>query len=242
MELKVLGSNSLGNCYVLDNGKEALVIEAGVDIKEVKKAVSFNIARIKGVIVTHQHDDHAGHVKQFISCGIRVLALEEVFQSHGITTPVSAWSIRAGMGYKMGNFIVDTFPVDHDVPCVGFLVKHPDIGKLLFITDTMMCRYTFRGLTQIMIEANYADDILQRRIDSGAVDPAMRPRLLRSHMELETAKGILKANDISQVENIVLIHLSNGNSDERRFVAEVERMTGKMVYAADKGMTIPLSY
>ena len=37
MKLIVLGSSSNGNCYILDNGNEALIIEAGIRFQEVKK-------------------------------------------------------------------------------------------------------------------------------------------------------------------------------------------------------------
>ena len=37
MELRVLGSSSSGNCYILDNGNEALIIEAGIRFIDVKK-------------------------------------------------------------------------------------------------------------------------------------------------------------------------------------------------------------
>lgn len=37
MQLKVLGSSSKGNGYVLDGNNEALVIEAGVKLIEAKK-------------------------------------------------------------------------------------------------------------------------------------------------------------------------------------------------------------
>ena len=52
MELKILGSSSKGNCYILDNGKEALVIECGISFNEVQKAVNFDISRIKGNMAT----------------------------------------------------------------------------------------------------------------------------------------------------------------------------------------------
>lgn len=39
MRLKVLGSGSSGNCYILENENEALIIEAGLPFMEVKKAV-----------------------------------------------------------------------------------------------------------------------------------------------------------------------------------------------------------
>lgn len=55
MVLKCLGSSSSGNCYVLDSGKEALIIEAGIDFKSVKVALDFNVRKIVGVVVSHSH-------------------------------------------------------------------------------------------------------------------------------------------------------------------------------------------
>ena len=41
MVLKVLGSGSSGNCYILESDTEALIIEAGVPFLDVKKALDF---------------------------------------------------------------------------------------------------------------------------------------------------------------------------------------------------------
>ena len=67
---------------------------------------------------------------------------------------------------------------------------------------------------------------------------SQRERLLTSHLELDMCKEILATTDLSKVENIVLIHISDNNADEQLFVSEVERATGKVVYAARKGLTI----
>jgi hypothetical protein len=53
----------------------------------------------------------------------------------------------------------------------------------------------------------------------------------------QTVKTIL-SNDISTVNNIVLIHLSDSNSDEREFKKIVERQTGKNTTVASNGMKI----
>ena len=58
MELKILGSSSKGNCYLLDNGNDCLMIECGIPFKDVQKAVNFGISRIAGVIISHEHGDH----------------------------------------------------------------------------------------------------------------------------------------------------------------------------------------
>lgn len=242
MKLIILGSNSKGNCYIISNDKEALIIEAGIRLSEVKKALRFNLSMIVGAIVTHEHNDHAGYLKDFVAAGITVLALEDVFASKDIPETASFTKrIIPGKGYKIGAFKIIPFSVRHDVPCVGYLIDHPDMGKLLFVTDTMMLEYTFSGLNTILLEANYADAILSENIENGIVQPFFRERVMKSHMELETTKEILQSNDLSDVRNIVLIHLSSGNSDAKMFTEEVTKVTGKRVFAASKGLEIDLS-
>ena len=241
MKLHVLGSNSLGNCYILETESEALIIEAGVRMANVKKALKWQIRKVVGAVITHEHNDHSGYVAEMVASGIRVLALEEVFRSHDLLGKAFTLPIVSNKGYKIGNFKILAFLVTHDVPCVGYIITHQDMGKLLFITDTVTLDYSIPGLNHIMIEANYADDIVEKRIEAGLMPISMRPRLLNSHMEISQTKAILAENDLSQVDNIVLIHLSDGNSDEKRFVREIRELTGKPVYAADAGMTIELS-
>lgn len=241
MKLHILGSNSLGNCYILENDTEALIIEAGIRMSQVKKCLKWQIRKVAGAIITHEHNDHSGYVAEMVASGIRVLALEEVFRSHDLQGKAFTLPITPNKGYKVGNFKILAFPVFHDVPCVGYVINHQEMGKLLFITDTVTLDYSIPGLNHIMIEANYADDIVEKRIEAGLMPESMRPRLLNSHMEIEQTKAILSENDLSNVDNIILIHLSDGNSNEERFVKEVRELTGKPVYAAQAGMTIDLS-
>lgn len=241
MRLNVLGSDSNGNCYVLQNDKEALIIEAGVRFSEVKKAMKWQLSKVVGAVITHEHNDHAKYVRDFVSNGITVLALPSVFKAKGIDSLSFRKEIEPMHGYIVGGFKVFAMPVCHDVPCVGFIIEHGDMGRMLFVTDTMMLEYRVPGLNHILLEANYAEDILDAKIEAGSVPLSMKPRLIHSHMEIETTKGILRANDLSGVNEIVLIHLSNGNSDERRFVREVQETSGKPVYAAVAGLELNLS-
>lgn len=241
MRLNVLGSDSNGNCYVLQNDNEALIIEAGVRFSEVKKALKWQLSKVVGAVITHEHNDHAKYVRDFVSNGITVLALPSVFRAKGIDSLSFRKEIEPMHGYIVGSFRVFAMPVCHDVPCVGFIIEHEDMGRMLFVTDTMMLEYRVPGLNHILLEANYAEDILDAKIEAGSVPLSMKPRLIHSHMEIETTKGILRANDLSGVNEIVLIHLSNGNSDERRFVREVQETSGKPVYAAVAGLELNLS-
>ena len=241
MRLNVLGSDSNGNCYILQTDNEALIIEAGVRFSEVKKALKWQLSKVVGAVISHEHNDHAKYVRDFVSNGITVLALPSVFKAKGINSLSFRKDIEPMHGYIVGGFKVFAMPVCHDVPCLGFIIEHEDMGRMLFVTDTMMLEYRVTGLNHILLEANYAEDILDAKIEAGSVPVSMKPRLIHSHMEIETAKGILRANDLSGVNEIVLIHLSNGNSDERRFIREVQEVSGKPVYAAVAGLELNLS-
>jgi phosphoribosyl 1,2-cyclic phosphodiesterase len=237
MKLYVLGSSSSGNGYLLYQEGEALVIEAGVHLRELKKALDFNISYINGCIVSHGHKDHSGFISAYLGEGINVLAPADAFTKKHHRRLI----VEPGKGYKLGRFKVIPFDLVHDVSCFGYLIEHPDCGRVLFLTDTYLCEYKFPGLNHILIEANYADDILEENIFSGIEHPAMRDRLLTSHLELKTTKAILQANDLSSVRSIILIHLSDRNSDQARFVQEIKALTGIPVYAASKGLELSLA-
>lgn len=239
MELTVLGSSSKGNCYILSNESEALVIEAGVPLYEVKKAIDFNLKKIVGVIVSHEHGDHSKHVQLFLWSRIPVYMSAGTNRSLTIKGSFLPFLIESGVKKQLGNFTVLPFDVKHDAAePLGFLIHHPECGNVLFATDTYFLPYTFAGLNNILIEANYRKDLLEANIQAGSIPPALRDRTLQSHMSLDTCREAILANDLSRVNNIILIHLSDGNSDAREFVSNIHRATGKTVYAAEKGMKI----
>lgn len=239
MELKILGSSSKGNSYILDNGKEALAIECGVPFKEVQKTVNFDISRIVGVIISHEHGDHAKHVGKCLEAQI------PYYMSQGTKDALhlpQTWLIHVMdelKVYRIGNFNVQPFATQHDAAePFGFLIFHPECGMVLFATDTHYLHYTFAGLNNILIECNYRQDILDANVESGKLPSALRARTMKSHMEYETCKEALLANDLSQVNNIVLIHLSDCNSNANEFRQGIMEATGKTVYIAECGMTV----
>jgi len=235
MKLKILGSSSAGNGYILENDTEALIIEAGMRLSVVKKAMDFNISKVVGCLVSHQHGDHAKYIQSYMDAAISVYSSHEVI---GSAPSFRAKELIPERPVQIGNFKVMAFDVCHDVRTFGFLIGHPETGTILFATDTFKLDYKFPGLSHMMIEANYQDHIVEENILSGRLHPAMRNRLMETHLELETTKKIISETDLSKVINIVLIHLSSWNSFKELFVSEVQRVSGKQVFAAHHGMEI----
>lgn len=51
----VNGSSSQGNSYVLDCGEESLILELGIDMKNIVKSINYKegLKKVRGCITTH---------------------------------------------------------------------------------------------------------------------------------------------------------------------------------------------
>jgi len=237
MKLICLGSSSKGNCYILESDSEAIVIEVGIPLKEVKKALDFNISKVVGALVSHQHKDHSKYISDYMKSGIEVYTSEEALSALKILPCEYSKAIVPNQSYKIGGFTVQPFELIHDVPCLGFYIKHKDIGKLLFITDTEYVHQNFKGLNvnHVLVEANYSKELMCR-------DAVKSTHVLQGHLEINTACEFLKKNDNPNLRNVILLHLSDGSSDENEFLRKAkESVESANVYIADKGLVVDLN-
>jgi len=241
MKLSILGSSSSSNCYVLHNDKEALIIEAGVTIQNVKQALDFNISKVVGCFVTHEHGDHSKYVEQYLKASIDVMSSKGTIDNIVIKGNRKPLAIEKYKILQYGSFKVFAFDTQHDCQePIGFLINHSEIGTLLFATDTYYLRNTFPNLNNIMIECNYSISLLNENVSNGKIHNVQRERVRQSHMSLETLKETLKANDLTNVNNIILLHISKDNGDEKLFKKEIELLTGKRVTIAKRGIELTI--
>lgn len=181
--------------------------------------------------------DHSKSMKDLINKGIEVYASNGTFEAMGINAD-NDFVLLSHNRQKVGSFEILPFNIQHDcAEPLGFLIHHPEMGLCLFATDTYYLKYTFPGLNQIIIEANYCENIVAGKKQKGTHQFADN-RVIKSHMSIQNCGKMLEANDLTKVNNIVLIHLSDRNSHEIRFKQEVEQLTGKNVHIAFNGLEI----
>ena len=241
MQLHVLGSGSTGNGYILEGTSSALIIEAGLPLKEAIRAIKFNLSKVAGLIASHPHVDHSGRALEYAMAGINIHSSLECLDVIGLTKGLyshRAKPVIPERKYRIGEFTVMPFELVHDVTNYGYLISHADMGLTCFITDTHYCPYVFPGLNNLLLECNYSDHVIEDRVISGSLNPALAQRVKSSHMAQSTMIEFLKANNLSAVNNIVLIHLSGGNSDRQSILQDVITTTGKTPVIADKGLSI----
>lgn len=237
MELTVLGSSSSGNGYIIQSGDEAIILEAGMHPSKAKQALTFNTEKVKGCFVTHAHGDHAKYVALYEKT-FPVFANRHVIETKKLRQTTE---VIAGKGIRTGNFKVLPFNAFHDTPCLGYYIHHPDMGYLLFLTDSFMTENRFKEVNHMMVECNYSDTALQAAIDRGDTHPSMRRRLMTTHMELNTVANFIGSHDLTSVYSIILIHLSKFNSDRNEISDMISKVTGKNVMYADAGLKVELS-
>lgn len=196
-----------------------------------------------GACVLHTNIfDHAKYVKEYLNRGVKVYASEGTINKLNLSGERKPVAVKTKQVFTAGNFRIMPFDVIHDAAePFGYIIDHPESGKVLFLTDTHYSTYKFKGLNHIIVEANYVDEIVDDLLNSGRLELFRYKRIHNSHMSLRTCKRLLEANDLSEVMNIVLIHLSDGHSNEEQMKREVIEQTGRLVHVASKGMTIPFN-
>jgi len=240
MNLKVIGTGSSGNSYLLYNNEEVLIIECGVTIKKIKEALNFDFSKVVGCLVTHEHGDHNKSIKEVLSAGIKIYASKGTLEASGVIEHHNSYSIQSKKLYQIGSFKVIPFDVRHDVKePLGFLIQHEECGTTLFLTDTFYSPYKFNGLNNLIIEANFCEDIIDQKLKFDK--KFLRDRVLKSHLSIQKCIDLLNVNDLSAVNNIVLIHLSDSNSNEIEFQQKVQEATGKNTIVAYNGLGIPFN-
>jgi hypothetical protein len=141
----------------------------------------------------------------------------------------------------IGNFKIMAIDLYHDVRCFGFLINHEHIGNLIFATDTKMIPYQFPNLNQIMIECNYNDQILDESVLKGKIPAFVRNRIINSHLGFNYVNEFLSRTDLTDVQNIILIHASSTNIDINKTKEEIGLLTKKNVFIAEKGLNVELN-
>lgn len=216
MKLKCIATGSAGNCYLLtSNSGETLILDCGIPIKEIKKGLDWHIKDVVGVLCTHKHLDHSKSLNDFKSMGI----------------PIYAPYLKIDyMSMNMGEFTVKPFDLTTvdgrwthtnadgtECPCYGFLITHKEMGRMLYITDTELIKWRFKGINHILLGVNYDKDL----VDTG--NPKAN-HVFRGHLSIDTACDFVKANDSDSLQNVIMCHLSSENADRDSFIEKMKKV------------------
>lgn len=245
MKLYCAGASSKGNSFALQSSTgQTLFLEAGCHYKEIEKQLSYKVDYSKAwLLVSHKHGDHCKYVDEYVKRGIRGYSNADTafpFNPVGQVKPLEWFTPGEEWTFK-SSFVVMPFTVQHDVPDYGYLIRHPEMGSLVFFTDAYNVPYEFLGVNHWLVEANYDDVLLNDNWISGRIDKRQRDRLMLSHMSFPDCLQYLKACHAENSSTIILTHLSSRNAWPDVFKARCEAAFGVPTYIARKGLIVELN-
>jgi phosphoribosyl 1,2-cyclic phosphodiesterase len=228
MLLRTIATGSSGNSYVLiSNTGEILLLDLGVSEKTIKKGIDWKISNVVGTVISHGHKDHSISVEDFKSMGIPIFA------------PYLGDSCKS---MNMGGFTVKPFDLTtidgswthtnaDGTPCpiFGFLITHPEMGKMLYITDCEVIKWKFKSINHILLGVNYDKDLVD-------TDNPKANHVFRGHLSIDTACDFVKANNSDSLQNVIMCHLSSENADKDSFIEKMKNaVNGANVDIAEQG-------
>jgi len=233
MKFRAFASSSEGNVYIVSNEKSSLLIDAGVSINKLYKLLDFNLSNIDACLLSHAHLDHSCGAAGVMRSGVDVYCTQGTAEGAGLSGH-RLHVIRPLEQFTVGPWRILPFPTVHDSnEPAGFLMASGR-QKLLFAVDTGYLAYRFPGLTHLAIECNWSLPWLRDRVYSGDVPPMVAKQIRRRHFSLERLERMLRANDLSRLQEIHLLHMSDNNCDEAEAKKRIQRLTGLPVYVAQR--------
>lgn len=159
--------------------------------------------------------DHSKSLKDFKDMGIPVFApyisLEPMaigkefkIQAFDLTTVDGRWTHTNADG--------------SECPCYGFLITHPEMGRMLYITDTELIKWRFKDVNRILLGVNYDKDLIDRD-NTGKAN-----HVFRGHLSIDTACDFVKANYSDSLQNVIMCHLSAENADSDSFIEKMKKV------------------
>ena len=215
MFLRTIATGSSGNCHALiSNAGEILLLDLGVSANEIKKGIDFKISDVCGAVVTHCHKDHSKSVTNFERMGI------PVFTPYIIREPMEIgkeFTIKAFDLTTADGRFTHTNSDGSECPCYGFLITHPEMGRMLYITDCEVIKWRFKEIDHILLGVNYDKDMVDRS------NPAKNNHVFRGHLEIGTACDFVKANYSDRLQNVIMCHLSECSADADSFIGRMKQ-------------------
>lgn len=226
--LTVVGTGSSGNCYILENLGQKLILDAGRPIKEVKQALKFNVRNIEGVIISHRHRDHSEYAKDFEKMGIPVWKPYEKEEQSQLRA-FGNYTVRS-IPLRSQNGWCHTNSDGTECPVYAFIILIDD-RRILYMTDFLYSPYTFKnfGLTDIIIEGHHCEGDLNE-------DAANFNHTVLGHPEIKVTRDIVQINQTKTLRFVGLVH-SSSVANKVQLVGTVKEVVNEKVDVelAEKG-------
>ena len=157
-KLKIIPLGGLGeigkNMTAFEYGNDIIVVDCGMGFPDedmygvnvVLPDITYlrnNAARIRGLILTHGHEDHIGSVPYVLkeldvpiyTTPLTAALVELKLEEHDLLYNTQIFTKKAGSVFRLGNFTVEFIHVNHSIPDAVALAITTPIGTVVHTGD-----------------------------------------------------------------------------------------------------------
>ena len=231
-----LASGSSGNCLVAEADGTRVLVDLGLNLRDTERRLArlgLAPSDLAGILVTHEHGDHACGVFDFAAAHNlpvyltygTLLALEaEGKVIPGVKTPI----VSGREQVLIGEMEVTPFTVPHDAREPVQFVLSDGQFRLGVLTDigasTLHVERMLSGLDALVIECNYDLDMLW----GGGYPRWLKERIAGpfGHLDNRESERLLAALDRTRLQHVIGAHLSQQNNRPQLARAALARAMG----------------
>ena len=218
MNYKVIATGSTGNAVLIN---DIVLIDCGVPYK----SISPYLKKIKIVLLTHSHTDHIcestirriAKDKPLIRFGCCEWMVPMLLECGVAKSKIDLFKIGKIYDYKL--FKISPIKLYHDVPNCGYRLFVGD-EKMIYATDTSHLQgISAKGYDLYLIEANYEEEELQKRIDQKieAGEYAYEFRVRNTHLSKAQADEFIFNNCKEEsIYEYLHIHIDRGGTENEQ--------------------------
>lgn len=223
IEVSFLGSGSSGNCAVIRGSRTAVLLDAGLSVRDTKRRLEVRgvaLEEISALLLTHEHADHVrGALDLAGKLGIPIYATRGTAISAGFPGPllVDHRPVAGGSEITLGDgdLFVRVTATPHDgAESVCFVVADSRGRRVGVATDlghlSRPVREALAGCDVLGLEANHDVDLLR----DGPYPAFLKRRILSEvgHLSNEDAAAGLGDLVGPRTRSVVALHVSRHNN------------------------------
>jgi len=219
LKIASIASGSNGNCYYLETGEEAVLIDAGISAKQISERMTrlgLSVSKLRGVFISHEHSDHIRGLDVFSrKHAIPVFMTRKTYASYGKTISESLLNFFSpGEPVTLGKIRVHSFLKFHDAaePC-SFSVSSEHITVAVMTDIGLQCANVIdhiKNADAVFLESNYDDQMLK----TGFYPAYLKKRISSDlgHLSNTQAAQLAVEHASSRLRHVLLSHLSANNN------------------------------
>lgn len=264
MRITVLGSGSTGNSVLISTERTQVLVDAGLSARQTLLRlgeVGADFERLDGILITHEHTDHAGGLRvllKTVRCPVyisertrdaylrpkrsRAGEKEAKLRTEALGKERTV-KIESDREFRIGDIDFEPFSVPHDAADnFGFVAKNRGL-RIATLMDfghfTPLIRKKLRGCDAIVVESNHSIDML-RACPIYSWDLKQRISSQTGHLSNEDLAEWLTEDFDGAARDLVLTHLSQKANEPHlaRLTAETALRMRDPLFPAETKVTV----